>query len=298
VLEGEGMINSDQPPPPAVLRRALAERKDQIHLAPVRGTRWIAMNTTIPPFDDVNVRRAVVAGFNREAMRLAFGGEVSGDMPTHFLPPGIQGFDEAGGLEGQGLDFMARPGGDMKLAAEYFRKAGFATGRYDGEETFLMVGENEGVGAHATEVAQQEFERLGFRVRLRRLSPAAMFGKFCSVPSANAAICPTVGWLNDFADPQTFLDPTFNGENILPSGNSNWSQLDDPGVNERMRDAALLTDPRERARAWADIDDRITELAPGIPYLWPQQANLRSENVVGTIDEDNGVWSLPHTRLR
>jgi peptide/nickel transport system substrate-binding protein len=298
VLEGESMINGEQPPPPAVLRRALAERKDQIRLVPIRATRWIAMNTTIPPFDDVNVRRAVVAGLDREAMRLTFGGEASGDVPTHFLPPGLQGFDEAGGPDGQGLDFMARPQGDLDLAAEYFRRAGFAGGRYDGDETFLMVGENEGVGARAAEVAQQQFERLGFHVRLRRFSVGAMFGKFCSVPSAHVAICPTVVWLNDFADPQTFLDPTFNGANIVASGNANWSQLDDPEVNERMRRAALLTDPRERARAWAEIDDRITALAPGIPYLWPRQANLRSENVVGTIDEDNGVWSLAHTRLR
>ena len=87
ILEGESMINGDQPPPPAVLRRALAERKDQIRLVRLGGTRWIAMNTTIPPFDDVNVRRAVIAGFDREAMRLTYGGKVSGDIPTHFLPP-------------------------------------------------------------------------------------------------------------------------------------------------------------------------------------------------------------------
>jgi peptide/nickel transport system substrate-binding protein len=298
VLEGEDMINGDQPLPPGVLRRAVTERKDQIRLVPVRAARWIAMNTTIPPFDDVNVRRAVVAGFDREAMRLTFGGSVSGDVPTHFLPPGLQGFDEAGGPEGPGLDFMAHPQGDPDLAADYFRKAGYAAGRYDGGKTFLMVGENQGVGAHATEVAQQQFERLGFHVRLRRFSPGTVFGKFCGVPSAHVAVCPTAGWLNDFADPQTFLDPTFNGENILPSGNSNWSQLDDPDINDRMRRAAVLTDPGERARAWADIDDRVTALAPAIPYLWVRQANIRSENVVGTVDEDTGLWSLAHTRLR
>ena len=37
ILEGESMINGDQPPPPAVLRRALAERRDQIRLVPSRG---------------------------------------------------------------------------------------------------------------------------------------------------------------------------------------------------------------------------------------------------------------------
>ncbi|HEX5617257.1 MAG TPA: ABC transporter substrate-binding protein [Solirubrobacteraceae bacterium] len=298
ILEGESMINGDQPPPPAVLRRALAERKDQIQLVPLGGTRWVTMNTTIPPFDDLDVRRAVIAGFDREAMRLAYGGEVSGDIPTHFLPPGMAGFAEAGGLEGEGLDYMSHPHGDMSLAAEYFRRAGFPSGRYDGDKTFLMMIENTGVGEHAGEVAQQQFEKLGFRIRVRRVSLDVMFGKFCGVLSANVAICPTAGWLKDFADPQTFLDLPFNGDRILKSGNSNWSQLDDPDLNERMRDAALLTSPAERAKAWGDIDDRITELAPAVPWLWQKFANIRSANVVGTIDEDLAAWSLAHTRLR
>jgi peptide/nickel transport system substrate-binding protein len=297
ILEGENMINGDQPPPPAVLRSALAERKSQIQLVPSGGARWIAMNTTIPPFDDVDVRRAVLAGFNREAMRLTYGGEVSGDIPTHFLPPGIRGFKEAGGLEGPGLGFMSRPRGDLQLAAEYFRRAGFPSGRYEGDETFLMVGENVGVGADAALVAQQQFARLGFDVRLRRVSATTMFGRFCNVPRATVAICPNVGWLKDFADPQTFLSPTFNGKHILQTGNSNWSQLDDRRVNERMHHATLLTNPVERAHAWADIDEEITRLAAAIPWLWPKQANIRSENVVGTIDEDNAVWSLAHTRI-
>ena len=191
------------------------------------------------------------------------------------------------------------PRGDLKLAAEYFRRAGFASGRYEGDETFLMVGENVGVGADAAVVAQQQFARLGFDVRLRRVALVTMFDKFCGVPSAAVAICPNVGWLKDFADPQTFLDPTFNGDHILQAGNTNWSQLDDRGLNERMHHATLL----DRARANAHTPGRtstteITRLAPAIPWLWARQANIRSENVVGTIDADNAVWSLAHMRVR
>jgi peptide/nickel transport system substrate-binding protein len=273
-------------------------RRSQVRLIDSGGGRWAALNTTIAPFDDVNVRRAVIAGFDREAMRLTYGGQVSGDIPTHFLPPGMAGFDQAGGLRGPGLDFMSRPRGDPSLAAEYFRRAGFASGRYEGDETFLMAGENKGVGGEAALVAEQQFERLGFHVRLRRISLEAMFSKFCGLPRAQVAICPNVGWVKDFADPQTFLDPTFNGDRILPSGNSNWSQLDDAGINERMQRAALLTDPAARARAWAEIDREITALAPAVPWLWEKHANIRSKNVVGTIDQDNAVWSLAHTRLR
>jgi peptide/nickel transport system substrate-binding protein len=102
----------------------------------------------------------------------------------------------------------------------------------------------------------------------------------------------------DFADPQTFLDPTFNGDHIRPAGNANFSQLDDPDLNERMHEATLPTDPTERAHAWAEIDKEITRLAPAIPWQWPALANLRSKNVVGTIDEDTAVWSLAHTQIR
>ena len=78
--------------------------------------------------------------------------------------------------------------------------------------------------------------------------------------------------------------------NILESGNANWSQLDDPGLNEQMRRAALVTDRAERAQAWADIDARITRLAPAIPWIWLKQANIRSANVVG--DDRRGHRAL------
>jgi peptide/nickel transport system substrate-binding protein len=297
VLDGQGLVNGDQSPPPSVLKQVITRQKEQLALVASGGGRWVAMNTKLKPFDDVNVRRAVVAGFDREAMRLTRGGEVIGDIPTHFIPPGLQGFEEAGGAEGPGVDFMSNPAGDMDLAAEYFKKAGFDSGKYEGSEQVLMVGENEGVDAKAAEVAAQQFEKLGFRVNLRQVSPDAMYTKYCNVPGAEVHICPNVGWLKDFANPQTYLDPTFNGENILPTNNSNWSQLDDPELNRQMNEAKLVTEPAEVAEAWAEIDRKVTELAPAVMWIWDKNANIRSENVNGVIDVDNGHWSFPYTSL-
>jgi peptide/nickel transport system substrate-binding protein len=298
VLQGQSMVSGDLQVPPAVLRTAVTQNKDQLVLAPSGGGRWVAMNTTIPPFDDINVRKAVIAGFDRDAMRLTRGGEVVGDIPTHYIPPGMAGFEEAGGLEGPGVDFMSNPKGDMNLAAEYFRQAGFDSGKYEGTEEILMVGENAGVDKAAAEVAAEQFEKLGFKIRLRQVSGDAMYTKFCNVPGQKVAICPNVGWLKDFPDPQTYLDPTFNGDNILEQGNSNWPQLNDPALNEEMNAAKLLTDPEERAQAWAEIDRKITELAPAVPWIWDDTSNLKSDNVNGVIDEDNALWSYAHTSLK
>ena len=298
VLEGEGMLTGDFSPPPSVLAEAVKSRKDQLTLIPAGSARYVSMNTTVAPFDDVDVRRAVVAGFDREAMRLARGGELIGDIPTHMIPPGVPGFDEAGGFEGFGLDFMTKPGGDPALAAEYFKAAGYPSGRYEGDQELLMIGTSEGVAQKAAEVAQENFERLGFDVRLRLVTQDAMLTKFCSVPSANVAICPNVSWGKDFGDPQTILDPTFNGDNIIPQLNSNWPELDVPEINAAMDEAALLTDPAERARAWARIDRMITEQAPVVSWLWDRQPLLRSADVNGVASEFNAQWDLAWTSLR
>ena len=52
----------DVSPPAAVLREALRDRPGQVGRVPNGGTLWIALNTKRPPFDDLDVRRAVLAG--------------------------------------------------------------------------------------------------------------------------------------------------------------------------------------------------------------------------------------------
>src|SRR5919197_3749076 len=281
ILDGQNMINGDFSPDPSVLKQVVTKQKDQLALVPNGGGRRVAMNTTIKPFDDVNVRRAVVAGFDREAMRLTRGGALIGDIPTHFIPPGVPGFEEAGGLKGPGIDFMSHPSGDPALSAEYFKKAGYASGKYEGNQELLMVGTSEGVAQKAAEVAKENFEKMGFKVRLRLVTQDAMYTKFCNSPPAKVAICPNVGWLKDFSDAQTYLDPTFNGDNILQTGNSNWSQLNDPQLNKMMNDAKTITDPTERAKTWGEIDKRLTELAPAVDWVWDKTPGIRSKNVNG-----------------
>ena len=80
-------------------------------------------------------------------------------------------------------------------------------------------------------------------MNLNAVIRSTMYSKFCGVPKAKVAVCPSVGWLKDFADAQTVLDPTFNGKNILPSNNSNWPQLNDPKINAAMDQAETILDP-------------------------------------------------------
>jgi peptide/nickel transport system substrate-binding protein len=304
ILSGQSLISGDTPPPASVLRRAVSRQKDQLQIVPGGGGRWISLNMTQKPFDNLNVRRAISAGFDREALLLTRGGKTVGDIPTHYIPPGLQGFQEAGGYKGPGLDFMSKPGGDMQLAASYMKKAKAdgvpvtSDGKYAGKQKLLMVSDNVEPGSKTADVAKQQFEKLGFNIQQRQVTHDAMYTKFCNVPSADVAICPNVGWIKDFANPQTFLDPTFNGDNILKQNNSNWSQLDNAQLNAKMNAAKTLTDPNQIAQAWADIDKQITSLAPAVMWIWDKTPNIESSNVQGVIDADNGIWALPYTSLK
>ena len=103
----------------------------------------------------------------------------------------------------------------------------------------------------------------------------------------------------DFADGQTLLDPTFNGQNILKVNNSNWPQLNDPRINAELDKAETLTDPAERAQAWAQADRDITALAPAVPWLWDNQPVLASKDVNVAISEANGgIEDLNFTSLK
>jgi peptide/nickel transport system substrate-binding protein len=300
VIDGENMI-LDTNPPANILRDLVTKIKDQYESVPSGGYRYFPLNTEVKPFDDLNVRRAVMAGFDRDAARKARGGKYIGDLPTHWLPPDFPGFEQAGGFEGPGgIDYFSKANekGDLNIAAKYFKEAGFASGKYEGNEELLMVGGNADPGKAQAEVAKAQLEKMGFKVRLRLVPQDAVYTDWCQVPSKKVAMCAGAGWFKDFADPQSMLEPTFKGSLInRSSGNINYSMLDDPKIDAAMNKAALL-EGDERLKAWADIDKMIVESAAGIPFVWDKTTLVRSKNVIGVSNPYNSLWDLSFTSIK
>jgi peptide/nickel transport system substrate-binding protein len=302
ILNGKGMVNGDFQVPPPVLASIVknsTQKADNLRVSPPTGRfRMVAMNTRIKPLDNINVRKAIIAAFDRTAMRQAFGGPLTGLIPTHFIPPGLAGFDQAGGMQGPGDDFLSNPNGNMQLAQSYLKKAGYPSGKITNSPKLLMVSDNATYQLKAAQIAEAQLTKLGFKIQFRAVSRSTMYTQFCDVPAKEPAFCPSVGWLKDFPDPQTLLDPTFNGKNIIGANNSNWPLLNDPKINDAMDKAELVQDPAQRAQAWGDIDKMVTADAPGVPWLWDTQPNLQSSDVNGVINKANASWDFSFTSLK
>jgi peptide/nickel transport system substrate-binding protein len=297
VLRGRAVVPFDFGPSNNVLRRERPRRRGQFISLPAGAVDFMALNTRRPPLNNVNLRRAIVAGMDRAGLRRDAGGRSTGPLATHFIPPGVPGFTEAGGLRGPRRGLYDRPRGSVRRAARFLRRAGYRSGRFTGRRALVVITPDDPAARSAEAIVRRSLTRLGFRVRFRRLNPDEGFA-VCSRPTGRYHICGG-GFVRDFPDAETILSPLFNGEAIIPQNNSNISLFNNASINRAMQDAQALTDPGARANAWAAIDRRITALAPAIALKWPNAISIRSADVAGVVSHTfPGFWDVSFTSLR
>jgi peptide/nickel transport system substrate-binding protein len=300
ILSGQSMMSGDfAAPPPAILKQGLTSQKSQFQISPSGGNRYIALNTTVKPLNNLDFRRAIAAVIDRNALRLTRGGPAIGTVATHFIPPQMPGFEAAGGTAGDPAnDFYANPNGNVSLAESYMKKAGYPSGKYTGPP-LLTVADNQPPASNTAQAVQSQLSQIGITLTFREVPHATMLTKYCEVPKAAVAICPTVGWGKDFFDSQSMITPVFYGGNIVPSGNTNMSQANDPTFNKQMQTATQLIDPTARANAWAALDKAITSQVFVVTWLWDNEVGFHSTNVNGVQWPFNGNdWDLTASSLK
>lgn len=300
ILNGAADHNADFGPTPAIIKQITStpSLKDNMYGWPL-GTTYVALNTQKKPFDNLNVRRAANFVLDRNAMRLVVGGAITGPIATHFIGPDFRGkgFEAAGGFEYNPFPSPNFTGSVAKAKAE-LRKAGYADGMYTGPAVTAVVS-NVPNSVNQGKIVAASLAKIGFEVNVKAVTSDAMYTRFCGIPKNQPELCPSVGWLPDFKDPVTLLDPTFNGAFIPPSGNVNWPQLNDPKINAAMEKAKRIRNATARYTAWGKIDRMIAETAAAIPLQWTNTLNLISDRVVPAKMLDvQGQLDLAFTSLK
>jgi peptide/nickel transport system substrate-binding protein len=289
-LNSPDLLMADGPPAP-VLKTAYQTKKPQLSIAPL-GNYYASLNTQVPPFNNLNLRRAVVAATSRQAYLSVRGGTLVGQVATHFLGPTDPAFKAAGGVNGFGFDFLKNPAGDLTVAKKYMKAAGYPSGKYTGGKTVQIVGSNADPGPKEMQVMQNALQSLGFKTTIKPVPQQTMYSKFCGFVKAHITSCPTAGWIADFPDPYAYLYVPFSGKAIVPVGNVNWAELNDPKINAAMDQAATIKDQAQRMKAWANVDKMITAAAPAVPMIWASNALVKGSQVKGVLDTWNDDWNL------
>jgi peptide/nickel transport system substrate-binding protein len=298
VLQGSHAVQFDTPAQ-SVVKLAYQSYPAQITFTQGSGDHYVALNNAAGLFKDVNLRRAAWANLDRAAIIKLRGGSLTGSPATHFIYPGVDGYDQSGGAAGPQVAWNKSLTGNLQVAEQYMKAAGFKSGKYTGSKTVQIVGANNGNDPAIIQLLNSDLTQLGFKTHVSLVDQSVMYAKYCGVPKQEIDACPTVGWVRDFADPLTVLYVPFYGPAITPTNNSNWGQVNDPQINSAMQKASLVTDPNARAQAWANVDKMLVNQAVAIPEDFDNQANVESKDVAGVNQLWNtGTWDLDFTSIK
>jgi peptide/nickel transport system substrate-binding protein len=300
VLEGSNIVENEAGLLASNVVRLAAEKyKSQLSISPGAGSHYIGVNNAKGPFTNENLRKALWAALDRSAMNRARGGTLVTNVMTHWIYPTIPGFEQAGGLAGPKVDYNEHLEGSPAVADKYMKLAGYPSGKYTGGTTLTIVGSKGSPAEQDAEIVNQTLKNLGFATKLTLVETATMYAKYCNVPKEEIDVCPSVGWIADFADAQTVLNITFNGKFISSTGNVNWSQSNVPSLNNQMTAAESVQGKQARATAWAKVDEEVVKHALAVPFDWDKQANVEGSTVHGVGQLWNvGAWDYSWTSLK
>ena len=302
------------PPAQQIQQYQSTGKGDQIHVDASPGNRYIGMNLAQPPFDDVSVRKAMNWIMDKDALRRARGGEMFGDLATHWFPPSLM----PGQLDG--YDPYPSDGGTGNIEQA---KAAMMESKYDTNQDglcdapeckdVLMVTDNADPYPKQNAIIVDAAKKIGVELNVQSGDRYTFMYDKCLDPSSHAALCPSVGWFMDFPDPLTFGPPTLGSAAIGPGGCCNYSLVGASSELLRKAGYTVTSVPSLDAAfdectpltgdaylpCWAGSDKKIMEeVVPVIPWLWDNNVALVGDRVQNyTFDGFAGIVAMDHLAL-
>jgi peptide/nickel transport system substrate-binding protein len=228
------------------------------------------MNTTKGPLKNPKVRQALEYGINKTDQQTARGGpDAAGDIATTILVPTVKGHKD--------FNLYAGPQGDPAKAKQMLAAAGYPNGF---SATFTTQSSPKGQG-QAT-AFQASMAKIGVKIKINAVDPGVFYSTIGDIKKQSEF--GIAGWGPDWPNASTVIPPLFDGRQIVPTGNQNFSQLNDPAVNAEIDRIQAMTNLDEAAKAWGDLDEKIIrDDAPIFPLLNEKAIFLVGKNVKGAF---------------
>jgi len=302
--------------PPKVLREYVTNSSLKKNLHQYFGDRtwYITMNLTQPPFDDIHVRKAMNWVTDKNALRKAWGGPVAGPIANHIVPDTLFNFK----LQNYKPYFtpgdhgsLAKAKAEMKLARYDKNHDGVCDAKACKKVLMIADARNQDPGIVAS--LQATSAMIGITYTVRTI-PGAY--PTIQTPRKNVPIAERPGWGKDYPDALTFFGPLFDGRNIIPVGNTNYSLVgitpatakkvgvkgdlkNVPNINSDLDKCSVLGGDRRRI-CYQDVDKKLMEqVVPWVPYLWSFASNITGPTVTkSSFDQSSGGLAYAHMAVK
>lgn len=215
-----------------------------------------AMNVEMPPFDNVEVRRAVAAAVDRDEIHKLRATNLS--VANQLVPPGVTGYEPD--IVGQKYDYPA--------ALEHMRRAGYPydpatnTGGWPHVVPYLVY--KSGQPEYTGQVLAQQLARIGIRIEIRIVN----YPTYMALRGRRKTTEFGPGfWQQDYPDAMSFLEPMFHSKAIAPEDSNNISFYSNPRFDDLVDRAKKELEP---ARRQALVHDAQAILLSDAPWAFTE----------------------------
>ncbi|MBK6793715.1 MAG: peptide ABC transporter substrate-binding protein [Anaerolineales bacterium] len=206
-------------------------------------TSYVVFDATVPPFDDVNVRKAFSMAFDRQRyVDVLYRGVA---LPAVGLyPPGLPGFDY--GL--QGLPY------DPAQARELLKQSKYGGPEGLPEITYTNSGIGSYIGGTVAALAEMWQTNLGVTIKVENLDYNFYYEQ---IFSGNHGQIFDGGWCADYPDPENFADVLFHTG--VPQNHGGYSN---PELDALLEAARIEPDVTKRIAMYQEAERTIVNDAP------------------------------------
>ena len=235
---------------------------------------YIAFNTSVPPFDDVAVRRAMGMAIDRKRVaEVTFKNMLQ--PATGILMPQMPGYTP----EDKTLQY------NIEAA-----KAELAKSKYAGKMPPIEITE-VGAGAEAgidTQAFLELWKQIGLNISIRQ----TYFATFLADQDAGRLQAFNAGWIMDYPDPEDILDVKFHSGSPLNDVDYKNAEVD------RLLDAARVeANANRRLDLYRQVEKKIVDDAAWLPLYFSQSHVVVKDSVKNWSDPPMVVPRLRFVEL-
>jgi peptide/nickel transport system substrate-binding protein len=234
---------------------------------------YTSINPTVPPFNNIECRKAVEYAMDHTSYQTAYGGQFAGgDLATTILPPSIPGYSK----------FDLFPDGpDHKGDLDAAKKSLEACGQPNGFETNIAYRAERPKEKATAEAFQQALGRVGIKLTLKPYPQGDYFAQYAGLPPyvvKNKLGLALNGWAADWPDGFGFLSQIVDSRVIRATGGSSNTSVRIPEVDKMLDTALTELNTDKRNQMWGEIDKRVMQDAVIYPGIYSKSLLVRSKN--------------------
>jgi peptide/nickel transport system substrate-binding protein len=245
-----------QPVPTDRLPEAQSKYKEQLRIYTNANTYYYAINNRIPPFNNIQARKAAQMAIDPQAIISGIYGGL-GRPTENFLPPGYPQYKK--------IDAWSF---DLAKAKQLVQQSGTAG------QTVDVYGPNEDPSKSTTEYLANQLTKIGYKTKLHLLEHSVYFQTIGAQKTRAQAMF--TDWYQDYPHPLDWFDVLLNGNRITETHNNNPGNVNVPSVNKEIDALKKISEitPEVNAR-WAKVDkDLMATYATTIPYMNRSQTDF------------------------